>query len=249
VELAVVIAVILMLLAVLLPGMNRARAASKIVQCKSNLNNIAKAWLMYLDHWDGYFPKGVDLCWNYGGKQGAGGRDYGIDPDDPAFSFPKPLNVELNLPVVTDDAKVFLCPADEGGADVPKGYPHYDYKGTSYCMNTFLVGQSKTAIRLFDKCARVFKDANDYIGSVKLDQIRTPSRILLMGDAGWINDWEVASPSPIWWHGRERMHNLAFVDGHVEFLEVRKAMHVTPEYSVVPFEELTQRLLECQGQE
>ena len=71
-----------------------------------------------------------------------------------------------------------------------------------------------------------------------------PSRLLLIGDYGWINQFRPA-PHPVqeWkelaeWHGRENYHSLAFLDGHVQFLNIRKGFYVTEDYFVLPFEGL-----------
>ena len=70
IELLVVIAIIAMLLAILLPALRMARAVSKRMVCQSNLKQLAYAWIMYLDHYDGYFYQGVNANFNYGGWKG-----------------------------------------------------------------------------------------------------------------------------------------------------------------------------------
>lgn len=40
------------------------------------------------------------------------------------------------------------------------------------------------------------------------------------------------------WHGHLNRYNWAFMDGHVQFLQMRKGLFVTTEYTVIPFKEL-----------
>jgi len=47
IELLVVIAILSLLLAILLPGLHRARAQAHEVKCKSNLRGIGVAWKLY----------------------------------------------------------------------------------------------------------------------------------------------------------------------------------------------------------
>jgi prepilin-type N-terminal cleavage/methylation domain-containing protein len=62
VELLVVIGIIAVLIAILLPALNRAQAQSMKVQCASNLRQDGLAMLAYADQNDGYlFPD--DLGW------------------------------------------------------------------------------------------------------------------------------------------------------------------------------------------
>jgi type II secretory pathway pseudopilin PulG len=57
-ELLVVIAVIAVLVAILLPCLNRAREAGRRAACLSNLRQIQTAWLMYADAHNGFIVNG-----------------------------------------------------------------------------------------------------------------------------------------------------------------------------------------------
>src|SRR6187402_909555 len=56
VELLVVIGIIAVLIALLLPTLNRAREAARGVQCLSNLRQLAQATIMFADDHRGFMP-------------------------------------------------------------------------------------------------------------------------------------------------------------------------------------------------
>ena len=60
VELLVVIATIAVLIAILLPSLNKARSAARSLQCQSNLRQIGVALAMYVNGSKGYLPAGFD---------------------------------------------------------------------------------------------------------------------------------------------------------------------------------------------
>ena len=59
IELLVVIAIIALLMAILLPSLQRARKQVKATVCQSNLHQWALIWSAYANDHDGYFMKGV----------------------------------------------------------------------------------------------------------------------------------------------------------------------------------------------
>lgn len=64
VELLVVIGIIAILIAILLPALNRVRAASRSTACMSNLRQIAQWGLMYAQEWNGTLPSDNDSSAN-----------------------------------------------------------------------------------------------------------------------------------------------------------------------------------------
>ena len=62
IELLVVIAIIAILAAMLFPVFGRAREAARKTACLSNLKQIGLASLMYLQDYDGYFPRADHIC-------------------------------------------------------------------------------------------------------------------------------------------------------------------------------------------
>ncbi|MBW8039043.1 MAG: DUF1559 domain-containing protein [Planctomycetes bacterium] len=246
VELLVVIAVIAVLLALLVPSLRMARAVARRVVCQSNLRQIALAWNAYLDDNEGAFYQGLNANLLYGGWKGT--FTMMGDPN-------RPLNSYFSLPSIEEnenDAKIFRCPADRGGMPGRMLYEKvYHASGTSYITNLFLIGPVGFSFNLFYPPALITPEVtllgqkiNERVPDVSVDEVANPSRLLLIGDYGWINQWK---PRPYaraeWkelaeWHARVDCHNLAFLDGHVKFLNIRKGFWVTSEYCVLPFKEL-----------
>lgn len=249
IELLVVIAVIAILLAVLLPALRRVRTLSKRIVCQSNLKQIAVAWNMYLDDYEGRFYQARNGNLNYGGWKGMQGWPH------------RPLNKYFDLPVdlpedydIESGAKIFYCPGDIGG--VP-GYAvlekAYHFLGTSYQTNNMLIGPDQMLLGN-DKFTPLHIEVNKRLKNLTLSSVVHHSRLLLIGDYGWYNqikapphpreDWKTLAE----WHGKVDCHNMAFLDSHVNFLNIRKGFYVTDEYSMVPFEELLGMASEIQEQ-
>ena len=226
IELLVVIAVIAVLLAILMPALQKAREIAKRIGCQSNLKQISVAWNMY---------QGRNANLNYGGWAGIQGWS------------PRPLNSYLNLPghmETETGAEVFCCPADRGG--VPGQFLRekvYRYLGTSYQTNIMLIGQDQLQL-LNDEFRPLHEEINKHLKNLNRSSVDNPSRLLLIGNYGWINQWKpITLPFEDWkelaeWHGREDCHNMAFLDTHVKYLNIRKGFYVTDEYTILPFEEL-----------
>jgi prepilin-type N-terminal cleavage/methylation domain-containing protein len=246
IELLVVIATIAVLLAILMPALRRAKTLAQGVACRANLKQIATAWNLYLDDYEGYFYQGINANLNYGGWPGI--QDWS----------PRPLNQYLGLPgtlETEDSAKVFRCPSDRGG--VP-GYARHEKVfrqiGTSYQTNIFLIGQNSCG-PFSANTAELDKAISARLTKVNRSRVGNPARVLLIGDYGWINQWQ-PRPNPLSftnevylaeWHGRADCYNMAFLDSHTKLLNIRKGFYVTDEYSVLPFDELNYLAHEVQG--
>ncbi|HUW18062.1 MAG TPA: prepilin-type N-terminal cleavage/methylation domain-containing protein [Sedimentisphaerales bacterium] len=117
VELLVVISIIAMLMGIVLPAFNKARASAYRTVCKSNLHQLGLAFRMYLDDNRNIMPP-------------AAGFPSLEDPNDPAR---KPPITEFILPYAPE-GKVFKCPSD----NVKK---YFLSEGTSYQYNQRLGGK------------------------------------------------------------------------------------------------------------
>ena len=229
IEILVVVAIIALLVAILLPSLRQARSQAKRLVCKSNLRQLAIGWDLYLSDHDGKFFQGINANLEYGGWEGL------------VKASPRPLNRYLGLDddlKAENSAMVFYCPADTGG--VP-GYAQkekaFKYLGTSYQTNILLIGQN--AIPIWDQnCQELHEKINVKLKNLNRNRVCGPSTLLLIGDYGWVNEWMTYSKQRIEWHEKQCHHNLAFMDGHVEFLPIQKGQYVTANYCVLPFREL-----------
>lgn len=239
IELLVVVAIISLLLAILLPSLRKAREIAKNVKCQANLRQLAAAWQMYLDDNNDQFLSGVNKQIDYGGRQGVG-----------QTSTKKPLNKYLMLsPVLTVGGEVFCCPADAG--DKASIGSHFTYRGTSYLMNNLLVGPNQVAIDPSDPCKDIWNRLNSRRKDLRRSSLANESKLLLMGDFGWCNLWYFSTPMSLLfdWHGRKNWHNMAFMDGHVELVRIRKGIHTATQpsqYTVIPFKDLQEAAVSCQ---
>jgi hypothetical protein len=206
------------------------------------------AWVAYVNDHDGRFYQKTNANVNYGGWQGL---------KNEKSWWPRPLNpwVGLSDPngITERTATVFSCPADRGG--VPDSYfleKVYRAHGTSYQTNIFLVGP--------DTCRPFSEHTRDLdlaiaarLPHLSIDRVASHSRLVLIGDYGWVNQWDPAPfPYVQWkkqaeWHGKQDHHSVAFLDGHTAFIEVRKGIYVTSEYCVLPFQDLYQIATQVQG--
>jgi prepilin-type processing-associated H-X9-DG protein len=256
-----VVATIAILLTILLPGLRRARQFARDVVCQSNLAQIAKGWQLYLNAYDGSFYQSSNAYLDYGGWKGDTSRL-------PYLPLPRPLNPFLSLPdkmgydlppapnwnapetiKVEEDAKVFRCPNDNGGVPATLLLCFQRY-GTSYRTNDLLIGQVQTITITSRSClVPLYQEINKRLRRMNVSRAYDHSHLVLIGDYGWANQFRPEITAKTEWHSRPAYHNVAFLDGHVEMVHIRKGLFVTPSYRVLPFEDLDSLALSIQIEE
>lgn len=127
IELLVVIAIIAILAAILFPVFAKAREKARQASCQSNLKQIALAFIMYMQDYDGRWPR-----WEWG-VVGGGGTP---TPDAQQWYvrlYPYVKNVQLfQCPSRSDNGGCRWCFANPDDSRYVSGYPpfraiHYGY--------------------------------------------------------------------------------------------------------------------------
>lgn len=207
IELLVVVAIIAVLMAILLPSLDKARRQAKDVTCGSNLRQIGTAMLMYMTENNGRLrqdPSVTAPLNNWWGVVGTiKGSQGTVNPENRLlYDYIK-------------SGKVAICPLDNDqravGGLIASSSRVYDSYGTSYAFNYYpIVPQSGWAT-----LTRPITSITD---------VRTPALTIMMGDATIYVCGQATWPGYIGkytWHARGSFRsNVVFYDGHVALTNV-----------------------------
>ncbi|UCE50770.1 MAG: prepilin-type N-terminal cleavage/methylation domain-containing protein [Phycisphaerales bacterium] len=201
IELLVVIAIIAILLAILMPALNRVREQGKRAACLNNCKQMALSWNLYADDNDDKIVNGNTstgghnkdgTCWVYWPGRNASEQQR-IDGIRRGLLYEYCPNIEL-----------YKCPT--GIRDEVVTYAIVD------AMNGY------DAIPGAD--GQIVKNRND---------IRSPARRALFLDEGRLSpaSWTIWYDQPRWWDQITTRHgdgtNFSFVDGHSEYWKWKDA--------------------------
>jgi len=191
-----VIAIIAILMAVLMPALQRAREQGKRAACLNNVKTLALAWIMYADENAGRIPR-ANVTEDPAVTDGWIRKPAGTLPID----APKEVQLEaLRSGVLfryAPNVKVYRCP-------VAKSVEMRTYSSI-HAMNGADIGQNAPVCK-------------------KIDSIKQPgTRIVFIDDYGedWDAAWTVHFNQPKWWNPIPMRHGKGTVashaDGHCEF--------------------------------
>lgn len=241
VELTISLMLIVLLLAILLPALSKARVTSHRDRCSDNLRLIGGAWFSYLEDRNNQFPYlPVQPDWRYAGVR------FSSATGEPYLDYERPLNHYLPKgPGGTSRADLLLCPADRGitgeTSEVGTGRRSaYRSFGTSYRANACLFdlqhanlpdgssgadavspagAQPEPEAGAGDRPASGHRPMPVSRGLNRTEITTPPSRMVIMGDAIWYEVLESTGRSAEW-HHREDSGNLLFLDGSVRFMTI-----------------------------
>ncbi|HEC02577.1 MAG TPA: type II secretion system protein [Phycisphaerales bacterium] len=229
IELLVVIAIIAILMAVLMPALQRVKRQARTIICRKNLSQYGIAARMYLDDFEGNFPYSFRWLYKDGGR-GCRWHDASKNldrhPELGGELWPYLADKDIHLcPEFAVVAKMTGCAACNGRT-IPVE-PHY-----SYCMNSYLNGDAWNSVPQQYKTSLSKPDVRTE------HQVINPARVFFFSEE---NTWRVpelqnalindnnlrATPGPNQDHfatyhdtsPSDLDHgyaNAVFIDGHVE---------------------------------
>jgi prepilin-type processing-associated H-X9-DG protein/prepilin-type N-terminal cleavage/methylation domain-containing protein len=216
VELLVVIGIIAVLVAILLPALNKAREAGKKVQCMSNMRQIGVAFFSYSANGGTYYPPamyGINDTWYAKNQSWHGGSGFA----QTVYWY------NVVMPQTTDfrGVQVLFCPngsrafgdltASTRSANVSYGYNWLSLAGTTsnywswHSTGTYSYLQKPARIGKVKRAAETMLCAEASIGSARTDWMS------FNGQHGDINNGVLTVR-----HGRDC--NILWADGHVTSL-------------------------------
>jgi general secretion pathway protein G len=116
IELLVVIAIISILAGIAFPAFARAKASAKQTSCLSNLSQIGRGMLIYMEDYDDVYPQAVDASDKFASQIWA------PMPDWQARIPYLPMMHEVLQPYIKS-REIFHCPADSGSAVLDNHFP------------------------------------------------------------------------------------------------------------------------------
>jgi prepilin-type N-terminal cleavage/methylation domain-containing protein/prepilin-type processing-associated H-X9-DG protein len=245
VELLVVIGIIAVLIAMLLPALNRAREQAQTVACASNERQIFMGLVQYSDDWHGSVPvllwgDGNGVHWKDAGGNNrdwlpwsivvSGGGNFGSFSYNAYFGRVTPTTPN-GLPAV------FGCPTQLASAASGTGVWSIAGRG-SYGMNEYLLGNPLGSDT--QSVSVTYDGATPAIGCYRLNKTIHPSELYLFADVGWDSGGHqryimgIADPSAVR-HSQGRSLNITYADGHVENLPMKPSQWALVTWNRLPW--------------
>lgn len=218
VEMLLVVSLIVVLIALLLPSLGKAKANADRVVCLSNLNQVGNASTQYIFNNGRRFPAKGPSMYSWLGTAGSVYlTNFGADKR--AFNeYLSGAPFEQN-----DEIRLAQCPRDTG-AEWGNGISSYEAQGASYGSNTHTNIPS-----LFNGSSH----------GVSIGRLPSPNRMVVLGDnpafasAWWsVSYWNVKAKVPgFFWHDEAFHWNLSFADGHAAYTEVQNTILYGDDYT------------------
>jgi len=229
IELLVVISILALLVAILMPALNRARQQATSAVCLANQKSLILAWMMYEQEYEGSLPCGYiheDLpnCWVYPpideNGNDIGGAGDNVTHEDRLRGLRAGVLYEY-----LKNTDVYNCPGDNRWLKGSKRYGNSEryHMYRSYCISIGIAAISEPGVKETDGY-----DLYNYTIH-KSSEIRQPSEKYVFVEEAYdgqsnynFNDrsWSFYAYREAFWDPLALFHNdattLAFADGHAE---------------------------------
>ena len=176
IELVVVIAIIAILMAILMPALQRVKRQANTILCRKNLQQYGLGSRMYLDDWEGKFPYSFDWLYKDGGRSHRWhdeANNLTNKPEGGGSMWPYLKDKDIHLcPDFAVISKMMGCGC--GGNPIPVE-PQY-----GYCMNSYLNGDAWNAVPSQYR-TNMEKVRNE-------SQVKNPSRVMNYSEE---NSWSI----------------------------------------------------------
>ena len=181
IELLVVIAIIAVLMAILMPGLQRAKKQVQGIVCRNNLKNYGVAARMYLDDHDATFPRSFNWLFKNGGTSCEwhdATKDLNMHPELGGSLWPYLKDKDIHMCPTFKVVALMMSCARCRGATIPI-VPQYSYE-----MNSYLHG---------DAWGAVPSQWRKSIQNLRLEpMVMNPSRVFFFSEE---NSWPISGLS------------------------------------------------------
>ena len=233
IELLVVISIIALLMAILMPALQRARKQAAGSACLANVKSISTAWFMYQLENDGFLVRsqvlsGQNTSWVQMPQDEDGNTTPAQNIECPLEDKIRGIKRGLIFPYMGKTYKAFHCPADHRRNFGIEGY-------RSYSMVSCLNGNSKSSLYYkyqIREYAQIKSPGEKYMLVEEADSRGFNSTWWALGtrEMGH-NPVQWWSPLAVW-HGDSS--TLGFCDGHAELHRWREKLTIELGRKTVP---------------
>jgi len=211
VELLTVIAIIMLLVAILVPALTRAIELARRAICSTRLSAIGKAMALYAGANDSCFPVAPAVIWT-----GQGASNSWTGKTNGKYRTTEPVPTDSDVPVTASQwllvrggnlsPTAFICPSTDDTADEPgtASYEYYDFSSRDHISYSFQMPYGRYVPTNMDPPMRG-------LAADKSPFYDTPTGALVGGITPAKNDESNNSNN----HMKE-VQNVLFVDGHVD---------------------------------
>lgn len=209
IELLVVITIIVVLLSLLVPGLERAIKTTEDVKCAANLKGIGTALALYLQDSKRSYPAIAYFHLLFGNNGAKGYQNVNTDTNT------RPLNKYLGVEGQTSGVGIAECPRDAGdpfsGVESDNAYRDW---GNSYIVPW----NWREDLKAWFRIRFVFGQSGNPATFPSMNQraiTRTQNKVIV---SDWVvfGDRPIANPRVQWHDEKRRLFNTLFADSHVE---------------------------------